>query len=53
MSVKRIFSPSVANYLLQNGATLKEIARNQLKNGEAMFLFEQNDKLNELLANRK
>ncbi len=52
MSLKRIFSPTIANYLFQNGATLKTISVDREKQGSTIFFFEKNDKLNELLANR-
>ncbi|WP_338705243.1 DUF5659 domain-containing protein [Priestia aryabhattai] len=52
MSKKRIFEPEVANYLYKNGANLIEITRDKKNKDATIFIFEQNAKLNELLAQR-
>ncbi len=53
LSLKRIFEPEVADYLLKNGAKLKHILRDKKVNTATVFQFVQNERLNELLANYK
>ncbi|WP_425307010.1 DUF5659 domain-containing protein [Halobacillus kuroshimensis] len=50
MSLKRIFEPEVADYLLQNGAELKRIERHRTNTTATVFQFVQNTKLDDLLA---
>ena len=52
MGKKRIFEPEVASYLYKNGANLIEFFRDKKKKDATIFIFERDEKLNELLAQR-